>query len=146
MFRCLADKVTIFLDFTNEGSSFVFGYLVSGQPFIPGALNSTTNVSAEHFTIIEEAATLFNTPSVNGNPFDAVFFFKTLSVIYFFSFCVSMLFYVGALQWVVMKLGWLLYATVGTTAAESLNASANIFLGQTEAPLLIRPFLPIMTK
>ena len=45
-----------------------------------------------------------------------------------------------------MKLGWLLYATVGTTAAESLNASANIFLGQTEAPLLIRPFLPIMTK
>jgi len=57
-----------------------------------------------------------------------------------------MLFYVGALQWVVMKMGWLLSVTVGTTAAESLNAAANVFLGQTEAPLLIKPFLGIMTK
>ena len=79
-------------------------------------------------------------------PIDTIFMFKTLSVIYFFSFCVSMLFYLGALQWVVMKMGWLLYVTMGTTAAESLNAAANIFLGQTEAPLLIKPFLPVMTK
>jgi pyrimidine nucleoside transport protein len=49
-------------------------------------------------------------------------------------------------QWVVMKMGWLLSITVGTTAAESLNAAANIFLGQTEAPLLIKPFLGVMTK
>jgi pyrimidine nucleoside transport protein len=45
-----------------------------------------------------------------------------------------------------MKMGWLLSITVGTTAAESLNAAANIFLGQTEAPLLIKPFLGVMTK
>ena len=45
-----------------------------------------------------------------------------------------------------MKMGYLLSITVGTTAAESLNAAANIFLGQTEAPLLIKPFLGIMTK
>ncbi len=57
-----------------------------------------------------------------------------------------MLFYVGALQWIVSKMGWLLYSTMGTTAAESLNAAANIFLGHTEAPLLIKPFLPVMTK
>ena len=50
-------------------------------------------------------------------PFDSVFMFRTLSVIYFFSFCVSMLFYCGALQWVVAKLGYLLYLSVGTTAA-----------------------------
>eukprot|EP00095_Tigriopus_kingsejongensis_P009513 snap_masked-scaffold624_size122968-processed-gene-0.7 protein:Tk09513 transcript:snap_masked-scaffold624_size122968-processed-gene-0.7-mRNA-1 annotation:"hypothetical protein DAPPUDRAFT_306527" len=117
IFNCLADKVTIFLDFTDEGSSFVFGYLVTGMP-------------------------LLDDPLV----IDTVFMFKTLSVIYFFSFCVSMLFYLGALQFVVLKLGWLLSVTIGTTAAESLNAAANIFLGQTEAPLLIRPFLPIMTK
>jgi len=75
-----------------------------------------------------------------------IFIFKTLSVIYFFSFCVSMLFYIGALQWIAMKMGWLLSVTVGTTAAESLNAAANVFLGLTEAPLLIKPFLGIMTK
>jgi pyrimidine nucleoside transport protein len=57
-----------------------------------------------------------------------------------------MLFYVGALQWIVEKMGWMLYVTMGTTAAESLNAAGNIFLGQTEAPLLIKPFLPVMTK
>merc|ERR1711971_1169119 len=76
----------------------------------------------------------------------APFFFNALTIIYFVSFCVSMLYYWGALQFLVQKMGWLLYVTVGTTAAESMNAAANIFLGQTEAPLLIRPFLPTMTK
>ncbi len=79
----------------------------------------------------------------DGRP---LFAFGTLCIIYFFSFCVSMLFYLGTLQWIVMKLGWLLSVTVGTTAAESLNAAANIFLGQTEAPLMIKPFLKDMTK
>ena len=43
-------------------------------------------------------------------------------------------------------MGWLLSVTVGTTAVESLNAAGNIFLGQTEAPLLIRPFIKDLTK
>ena len=55
---------------------------------------------------------------------------QVLSVIYFFSFFVSILYYYGAMQWVVVKLGWLLQVSVGTTAAESINAAANIFLGQ----------------
>jgi len=75
-----------------------------------------------------------------------VFMFKVLSVIYFFNFFVQMLFYLGTMQWIVLKLGWLLQISVGTTACESLNAAANIFLGQTEAPLLIRPYLPSMTR
>merc|ERR1711970_45252 len=72
--------------------------------------------------------------------------FGVFSIIYFVSFFVSMLFYTGSLQFIVKKMGWLLYVTIGTTAAESMNASANIFLGLTEAPLLIRPYLPTMTK
>ena len=72
--------------------------------------------------------------------------FKILSIIYFFSFCVSMLFYCGAMQWLVCNLGWLLQVSVGTTACESLNAAANIFLGQSESPLMIRPCLPLMTN
>ena len=85
--------------------------------------------------------------ALNGNFLTgSMFMFKTLSIIYFFSFMVSMMFYLGALQWLVIKMGWLLSISVGTTAAESLNAAANIFLGQTEAPLLIKPFLKDMTK
>merc|ERR1719245_1921513 len=50
------------------------------------------------------------------------------------------------MNWLVSKIGWFLQMTVGTTACESMNAAGNIFLGQTEAPLLIRPYLPRMTK
>lgn len=47
--------------------------------------------------------------------------------------------------WILTRLGWILQITVGTTACESLNAAANIFIGQTEAPLLVRPFLHLLT-
>ena len=75
-----------------------------------------------------------------------VFIFKVLSIIYFFNFVVSIFFYLGTMTWVVSKVGWLLQITLGTTACESMNAAANIFLGQTEAPLLIKPYLGLLTK
>ena len=56
-----------------------------------------------------------------------------------------MLYYWGALQWLVIKLGGLLQATIGTTACESLNAAANIFMGQATAPFLIKPYLGDLT-
>ena len=129
VFECLGNKVTTFLGFTDAGSGMVYGFLTTGFKIPdPNKINMT---NPEEIQFIE---------------YPGVFAFQTLSVIYFFSFFVSMLFYLGVLQWVVMKLGWLLSISVGTTAAESLNAAANIFLGQTEAPLLIKPFLSIMTK
>ena len=129
--------MTTFLGFTNAGSGMVYGYLVNGKPLNLEAINKTT--TPPDFYEIAEALN-------NGDHFTPPFMFQTLSIIYFFSFCVSMMFYLGALQWLVLKMGWLLSISVGTTAAESLNAAANIFLGQTEAPLLIKPFLKDMTK
>ena len=61
---------------------------------------------------------------------------QILSVIFFFSLFVQILYYYGAMQWVVMKIGWLLQISIGTTAAESMNAAANIFLGQVKVPYL----------
>lgn len=75
-----------------------------------------------------------------------VFAFKVLPVTLFFSFCIQILYYFGVMQWFVLKLGWCLQVTIGTTACESVNAAANIFLGQTEAPLLIKPYLWKLTK
>ncbi|XP_068207832.1 uncharacterized transporter YutK-like [Palaemon carinicauda] len=75
-----------------------------------------------------------------------VFAFKVLPVTLYFSFCIQILYYFGIMQWFVLKLGWCLQVTIGTTACESVNAAANIFLGQTEAPLLIKPYLWKMTK
>jgi pyrimidine nucleoside transport protein len=73
----------------------------------------------------------------------AVFAFRALSVIYFFSFFISILYYVGAMQWVLVKMGWVLQSILGTTVCESVNSAANIFLGMTESPLLIRPYLKV---
>ncbi|XP_071545802.1 uncharacterized transporter YutK-like [Panulirus ornatus] len=75
-----------------------------------------------------------------------IFAFSVLPVTLYFSFCVQILYYLGVMQWIVVKVGWLLQITIGTTACESVNASANIFLGMTEAPLMIKPFIPVMTK
>lgn len=70
---------------------------------------------------------------ISSEKFQLVLFIASLqilSVIFFFSFFVNILYYYGIMQWVVQKLGWLLQVSVGTTAAESMNAAANIFLGQ----------------
>ncbi|XP_076349349.1 putative transporter YutK [Tachypleus tridentatus] len=116
IFECTGDKIKRFLKFTDEGSAFVYGYLVTGK---------MKNDVPDQFP---------------------VFAFKVLSVVFFFSFCISLLYYYGVMQWVVMKVGWFLQVTVGTTACESMNSAGNIFLGMTEAPLMIKPFLPLMTK
>uniref|UniRef100_A0A8D8BK10 Sodium/nucleoside cotransporter n=4 Tax=Culex pipiens TaxID=7175 RepID=A0A8D8BK10_CULPI len=76
---------------------------------------------------------------------EGVFAFAVLSVIYFFSFFISILYYLGAMQWVVLKLGWILQALLGTTVCESVIAAANIFLGMSESPLLIRPYIKDLT-
>ncbi|XP_058053315.1 uncharacterized transporter YutK [Anopheles bellator] len=75
----------------------------------------------------------------------AIFAFSVLSVIYFFSFCISILYYLGAMQWIVLKLGWILQSILGTTVCESVIAAANIFLGMSESPLLVRPYLKDLT-
>ncbi|XP_059226273.1 solute carrier family 28 member 3 [Stomoxys calcitrans] len=74
-----------------------------------------------------------------------VFAFAILSVIYFFSFFISILYYLGAMQWVVIRLGWILQQMLGTTVCESVTAAANIFLGMSESPMLIRPYIKILT-
>lgn len=75
-----------------------------------------------------------------------VFAFKVLPVIFFFSFFVQILYYWGAMQWIVLKLGWIIQATMGTTVCESVNTAASIFLGQSESPLIIKPYIKDLTK
>uniref|UniRef100_F6Z964 Sodium/nucleoside cotransporter n=1 Tax=Monodelphis domestica TaxID=13616 RepID=F6Z964_MONDO len=75
-----------------------------------------------------------------------VFAFQALPIIVFFSCVMSILYYLGLMQWVIVKVAWLLQVTLGTTATETLSVAGNIFVGMTEAPLLIRPYLPDMTS
>ena len=77
---------------------------------------------------------------------DHFFAFKVLPTIIFFSSFITVLYYLGVMQWVVKGFAWLMMRLLRTSGAESLSASANIFVGQTEAPLLIRPFIASMTN
>ncbi|XP_015331945.1 solute carrier family 28 member 3-like [Marmota marmota marmota] len=58
----------------------------------------------------------------------------------------SMLYYMGLMQWIIRKVGWIMLVTMGSSPIESLVAAGNIFVGQTESPLLVRPYLPYITK
>ena len=82
-----------------------------------------------------------------GENFTEHFFaFKVLPTIIFFSSFIAVLYYFGVVQMVVKLFARVMMKLLGTSGAESLSASANIFVGQTEAPLLIRPYVAGMTK
>jgi CNT family concentrative nucleoside transporter len=77
---------------------------------------------------------------------DFYFAFKVLPTIIFVSSLMSVLYYLGLIQPVVKTLAWVMQWTLGTSGAETLSTSANVFMGQTEAPLVVRPFIPGMTQ
>lgn len=132
--RLFFDKVgaaiTGLLGFQEQGARFVFGNLVQsnvpvGTPAAGGALDTSGGMLA-------------NT--------GAYFAFNVLPTIIFFSALMSVLYYLGVMQKLVKGIAWVMQKTLGTSGAETLSASGNIFLGQTEAPLLIKPFVATMTK
>uniref|UniRef100_A0A8C4F9I7 Sodium/nucleoside cotransporter n=1 Tax=Dicentrarchus labrax TaxID=13489 RepID=A0A8C4F9I7_DICLA len=104
-FKWLGQQVQIFLNYTKEGSIFVFGDLLAD-----------------------------------------IFAFQALPIVVFFSSVMSILYFLGIMQWLILKISWVMQITMGTSPTETLSVAGNIFVGQTEAPLLIRPYLKDMTK
>lgn len=89
---------------------------------------------------------LFDGLVVDMDTFGFIFAFQVLPTILFFSALTSVLFYLGVIQKVVKAFGWLLTKLLKISGAESLSVAGNIFLGQTEAPLLIKAYLEKMNK
>ncbi|MCX7694174.1 MAG: NupC/NupG family nucleoside CNT transporter [Caloramator sp.] len=83
---------------------------------------------------------------INTNKFGLIFALQILPTIIFFSALMSVLYYLGVMQAVVSFLAKIMLRVLGTSGAESLSNTANIFLGQTEAPLLIKPYVNDMTR
>lgn len=83
---------------------------------------------------------------MNVDSFGFIFVFQILPTIIFFSALTSVLFYLGVIQVVVKGMAWVLTKLMGISGAESLSVAGNIFLGQTEAPLMIKAYLERMTK
>ncbi|ELZ3990441.1 NupC/NupG family nucleoside CNT transporter [Yersinia enterocolitica] len=112
----MSEGVANVIAYGNHGISFIFGGLVSDKMF-------------EVF---------------GGGGF--VFALRVLPVIVFFSSLIAVLYYIGVMQLVIKVLGGGLQKLLGTSRTESLSATANIFVGQTEAPLVVRPYIATMTQ
>nr|XP_054307038.1 sodium/nucleoside cotransporter 2 isoform X3 [Pongo pygmaeus] len=123
-----------------------------GLQFVFGILVIRTDLGYSAFQWLGEQVQIFLNYTVAGSSFvfgdilvKDVFAFQALPIIIFFGCVMSILYYLGLVQWVVQKVAWFLQITMGTTATETLAVAGNIFVGMTEAPLLIRPYLGDMT-
>jgi CNT family concentrative nucleoside transporter len=117
-FEWVSGKFVAFLDFARQGAMFLFGGL---------SVNSYSDPSA-------------------GHNLGFLFAFQALPTVIFFSAVTAGLYYLGILQKIVYGFAWVMARTMRLSGAESLSAAANIFMGQTEAPLLVKPFIKNMTK
>mgnify|MGYP000437774462 FL=1 len=121
--------------------------------YIPVGKDVLTSISGGVQQVINSAnvgiAFLFGglgTDAMFANGVGFVFAIRVLPVIIFFSSLIAVLYYLGVMQWVVKIIGGALQKLLGTSKPESLSATANIFVGQTEAPLVIRPYIANMTQ
>lgn len=121
IFAGLSDKVANFLNLSDYGARFLFGNLANPEHFFPGQGSAWPG-------------------------FGFLFAFKVLPTILFFGGFMAVLYHLGIMQKVIEAMAHFMRWTLGTSGAETLSCSANIFVGQTEAPLLIRPFLDRMTR
>lgn len=112
MFEGIASIFVVFLDFTKEGSRFLFGK------------EMIDNIPTHGY----------------------IFAFQVLPTVLFFSAFTSLMYYLGILQKIVYGIAWVMNRTMRLSGAESLSTAGNIFLGQTESPLLIKPYLAKMTR
>jgi len=131
IFSAANTVIVALLGFTVDGARFLFGNLVFDQ--VP--VGSGTAGQGSFTPIPGQVAST-----------GAFFAFNVLPTIIFFSSLVAILYHLGIMQAAVKGIAWVMQRTMKTSGAETLSAAANIFLGQTEAPLLVRPFVERMTR
>jgi concentrative nucleoside transporter, CNT family len=125
VFKSLAAVINHLLDFAFVGSSFVFGPL--GSKVVWPKIMTTVL-------------------GPDGAQYGVIFAFQVLPTIIFIAALFAILYYFGIMQVVVRAFAVMMHRVMRASGAESLNVAASIFMGQTEAPLTIRPFLPRMTE
>ena len=125
----------------------IFALLVLKVEFIAQFFDWISDKVVKFLNFSEKGAEfLFGGLVTDMNTFGYIFAFKVLPTIVFFSAFTSLLYYLGILQKIVKVFAWVMSKTMRLSGAESLAAAANIFIGQTEAPLVVKPYLEKMTK
>src|SRR5689334_13024419 len=124
-FEKAGDKIRELLAFSAVGSSFVFGP-IGNQPVWAKIMNTVLGPE--------------------GAQYGVIFAFQIAPTIIFIAALFAILYYIGLMQIIVRLFAVVMNKVMGASGAESLNVAASIFMGQTEAPLTIRPYLPKMTQ
>lgn len=123
----------------------VFGFLITQVPIVESAFAMVSRGFVKFLSFSRDGAA-FIFGDLAGDSYGFIFAFQVLPTIIFFSTVSAGLYYLGILQKVVFGIAWVMARTMRLSGPESLSAAGNIFLGQTEAPLLVRPFIPQMSK
>ena len=129
------------------GLQFAFAILVLKTDFgkVFQAIGAGVNAMLEY----SEAGTSFlfgQQLGTKGGPYGVIFAFQVLPIIIFIASFFAILYYLGVMQWIVRGMAVGMQKVMGVSGAESLNVAASIFMGQTEAPLTIKPFLAGLTE
>ena len=128
------------------GLQFAFAVLVLKTDFGKVFQSIGEGVNAMLAYSQEGAKFLFGPLGDRGGPYGVLFAFQVLPIIIFIASFFAILYYLGVMQWIVKGMAVVMQKTMGVSGAESLNVAASIFMGQTEAPLTIRPFLAGLTQ
>jgi CNT family concentrative nucleoside transporter len=123
VFNAISRFFVTIIGFTFDGAEFIFGIL-SSQSEMEKILPS----------------------DMQNRGFGFLFAFQVLPTIIFFSSLMSVLYHMGIMQKVVQGMAWVMAKALRVSGAESLSVAANVFIGQTEAPLVVRPYISSMTK
>ncbi len=123
------------LGFTDAGASFLWGNLYRTDENLVAYINP-------------EGGFVQVTNSITGQlmPIGTVFVIHILPTIIFFSSLMALFYHLGIMQKLISGMAWVMRKTMGTSGSESLSCAANVFVGQTEAPFVIRPYLGTMTN
>lgn len=113
-------------------------------PFMAAIFEFVGNIFVKILDFTDVGSTFLFGPLMNIDSFGIIFAFQILPTIIFFSALTSVLFYFGIIQVVVKGLAWLMIKAMKLSGTESLSVAGNIFLGQTESPLMIKAYLPKM--
>ena len=123
----------------------IFGLLITKVEFVEVIFKKVSEAFVVFLSFSGDGAR-FLFGDLAGASFGFIFAFQVLPTVIFFSTITAGLYYLGILQKLVYGIAWIMSRTMRLSGAESLSAAGNIFLGQTEAPLLVRPFVPNMTR
>jgi CNT family concentrative nucleoside transporter len=123
VFDAIGNFFVKIISFTNEGAAFVFGALSNQEKFGQAFPEMLQN---------------------EGVGF--IFAFQVLPTIIFFASLMSVLYHLGLMQKIVQGMAWVMAKTMKVSGAESISVAANVFIGQTEAPLVVRPYVSPMTR